>query len=155
MILSPYPDPRRLGWLGGLCLLGCCLAGLAQAADAAWTLDRVSTGLQALGRPVAVAYAPAPGTLVPPTARITQVYAARDYAGRALVRTDLCWGSAQGPCVPLQGGHLNTRAFNGKPAGGPLLLVHRVEHWVTDHPPLFVRGTVTVWYADSPAAQAR
>lgn len=142
----------------GLCLLAALLAGpTSAAADLAWTLDRTSTGLQALGRPVVVVYAPKSKTSPQLTsnARITQIYASRDYEGLAQVSTELCWGSPKGLCVPLQGRHINTSAFSGKPANGPLLLVHRVDRWVGDHPPLFVRGTVTVWYADQPHAQAR
>ncbi|WP_298016196.1 flagellar protein FlhE [uncultured Castellaniella sp.] len=121
---------------------------LAPAADRAWTLDQVSPGLQAVGRAVVVPFQPGKmDAPLPANARITRVYAARSYDGPARVATDLCWGSAQGPCVPLQGSHVNTRAFDGRSAQGPLLLVHRVENWGPASPPLFVRGTVTVWYA--------
>jgi flagellar protein FlhE len=126
-----------LGWAGAT----------AAAPDRAWTQDRTSQGLQAVGRAVAVIFEPgrdyAP---IPAGARITRVYASRQYDSRAQVATDLCWGSALGPCVRMQGSHVNTRIFEGRPAQGPLLLVHRVLHWGGDTPPLFIRGTVTVWY---------
>lgn len=115
--------------------------------DQAWTLDRVSQGLQAPGRAVAVRYEPGPrGPEVPATARITRVYASRDFDSSAQVATFLCWGTEQGLCVPLRGHSVETHAFDGRAAHGPLLLVHRVDGWGTDHPPLFVRGTVTVWF---------
>jgi flagellar protein FlhE len=83
---------------------------------------------------------------VPPRAQIIRVYAARAYAGTARVETSLCWGSPKGPCVLLSGSHLDSHAFDGRPARGPLWLVHRVLDWGVDHPPLFVRGTVIVWF---------
>lgn len=123
-------------------------AGAAWAGGGqAWTRDQVSQGLQAQGRAVVVRYEPGPrGPAVPDGARITQVYASRDYSSTAQVATDLCWGSERGPCVPLAGRSIETHAFDGRAARGPVLLVHRVEHWVNDHPPLFIRGTVTVWF---------
>lgn len=87
---------------------------------------------------------------IPSGARITRVYASRDYGGSAQVATDLCWDSGQGPCVSLQGRHLTTRAFEGRSAQAPMLLRHRVLRWGNDSPPLFVRGTVTVWYVLDP-----
>ncbi|MHA3902487.1 flagellar protein FlhE [Castellaniella sp. WN] len=124
------------------------VAGLARAGDdQAWTRDRVGQGLQARGRAVVVLYGPGPrGPAVPASARITQVYASRDYDSSARISTRLCWGSEQGPCVPLEGRSVETHAFDGRAARGPLLLVHRVEGWGDDHPPVFVRGTVTVWF---------
>ena len=120
----------------------------AGAADQAWTRDQVSQGLQAPGRAVTVLYEPAPRDAAAATgSRITQVYASRDYAGSARVRTQLCWGSVQGPCVNLQGRSVQTHAFDGRAATGPLLLVHEVEGWGGSHPPVFVRGTVSVWFA--------
>lgn len=126
------------------------LAGpVAGATDLAWTRDMTSAGLQAAGVPVAVAFKPqAPGPAMPPDATIAGVYASRQYDGTAAVETDLCWGSPAGPCVPVAGRSVDTHAFDGRRASGPLWLVHRVMHWGADHPPLFVRGTVTVWYAD-------
>ncbi|WP_322998200.1 flagellar protein FlhE [Castellaniella sp.] len=136
-----------------LLLLGMAVAspGLAASADRAWTRDAVSQGLQAVGRAVTVSFQPGKiDAPLPAGARITRVYASRSYDSPAQVATELCWGSTQGPCVPLQGSHLNTRAFDGRPAQGPLLLVHRVLAWGPASPPLFVRGTVTVWYAVGP-----
>ena len=118
------------------------------AADQAWTRDQVSQGLQAVDRAVTVVFQPrktdAP---IPAGARITRVYASRSYDSPAQIETELCWGSEQGPCVPLQGSHLNTRAFEGRSAQAPLLLRHRVLRWGNGSSPVFVRGTVTVWYA--------
>lgn len=139
-------------WGAGLLIAGAMLAAPAAAAagsgELAWTRDATSAGLQAEGRAVAAAYTPGArdGDSVLPRAVIAGVYAARHYLGTARVVTRLCWGTPQGPCVDVQGTHLNTHAFDGRPAGGPLWLVHQVRDWGGDHPPLFVRGTVTVWY---------
>lgn len=143
---------RRAGRVSrGAVMAGAMLilaAGAAWAGDRAWTRDQVSQGLQAQGRAVSVLYEPGPrDPAVPASARIAGVYASRDYNGTARVFTRLCWGSEQGPCVPLEGRSVETRAFDGRAANGPLLLVHRVEGWGNDHPPLFVRGTVTVWFS--------
>ena len=126
----------------------CGVAGAVRAADQAWTRDHVSPGLQAQGREVSVSYGPgARSPAVPMGARISGVYASRDYESTARISTRLCWGSGQGPCVPLQGRSIETQAFDGRAAQGPLLLVHRVEHWGNGQPPVFVRGTVTVWFS--------
>ncbi|MGB3424364.1 MAG: flagellar protein FlhE [Castellaniella sp.] len=144
---EPGRAARGAAWAGAV-LMWVLAAGAAQAGDQAWTRDQVSQGLQAQGRAVAVRYEPGPRSpVIAPTARITGVYASRDYDSTARVSTRLCWGSEQGPCVPLQGRSIETRAFDGLAARGPLLLVHRVEGWGNDHPPLFVRGTVTVWFS--------
>lgn len=143
---------RRAGRVPRSAVMAAAMLILAAAAavwagDRAWTRDQVSQGLQAQGRAVSVLYEPGPRSpAVPVSARIAGVYASRDYNGTARVSTLLCWGSEQGPCVPLEGRSVETRAFDGRAASGPLLLVHRVEGWGNDHPPLFVRGTVTVWF---------
>lgn len=142
------PARPRAG-LPGLLLAAALLgwAGVSAAVDRAWTQDRTSQGLQAVGRAVTVTFEPGRDyASIPAGARITRVYASRRYDSRAQVATDLCWGSALGPCVRMQGSHLNTRIFEGRAAQGPMLLVHRVLHWGGDGPPLFIRGTVTVWY---------
>ena len=138
---------RFLFGAGGLAAGLMLAAAGVQAADRAWTRDQVSHGLPAQGRAVAVSYAPGPrdGGLSR-AARITGVYASRDYDSAARIVTRLCWGSAQGPCVPLRGRSVQTHAFDGRAAAGPLLLVHEVEDWGGGHPPVFVRGTVTVWF---------
>lgn len=140
---------RCLRGAAALAALTLAATGAAWAGGRAWTRDRVSQGLQARDRPVVVLYAPGPrdpAASAPASARITRVYASRDYDSTARVSTRLCWGSEQGPCVPLEGRSIETHAFDGRAARGPLLLVHRVEGWGGDHPPLFVRGTVTVWF---------
>ncbi len=137
----------------GIGLLAVCLTGwlscaAAWAADPAWTRDRTSTGLQSTNRAVVVVYQPgATDPPVPGDARITRVHASRAYDSPAQVLTDLCWGSERGPCVRLNGTQLNTGAFDGRLAAGPMLLVHRLVRWAGGTPPLFIRGTVTVWYA--------
>lgn len=132
---------------GALSMLSSLATGPLAAAGGAWTADQTSQGLQAVGRPVVVSFQPgARSPAIPAGARITQVYASRAYDSSARIASRLCWGAGQGPCVPLQGGHLDTHAFDGRAARGPLSLVHTVVQWGRDHPPVFVRGTVTVWY---------
>jgi flagellar protein FlhE len=140
-------DTRMHGLRAAL-LLCLMLTGPAAAdgAGLAWTRDVTSAGLQSAGAPVAVAFGPARHPIVPAGAVITGVYASRHYDGAAVVATDLCWGAPDGPCVPVGGASLNTHAFDGRLAAGPMWLVHRVLNWGPNHAPLFVRGTVTVWF---------
>lgn len=145
------PRARSQGLLAA-CLAGWLSCAPAWAGDLAWTQDRTSAGLQSADRAVVVVYQPGRGNPpLPAGARITRVHASRNYDSPAQVRTQVCWASEQGPCVPLNGTQLDTRAFDGRPASGPMLLVHRVVRWGSGTPPLFVRGTVTVWYAVVPA----
>lgn len=142
---------QKLLKAGALCMmLAICPFVPVQAADLAWTLDQVSSGLESDRHPVISSFGVPPGQAaqVPADARITRVYAARNYAGSALLDTKLCWGSVQGPCISMQGSHLNSHAFDGLSARGPLLLVHSLRQWANDTGPLFIRGTVTVWYGD-------
>lgn len=131
-------------------LAAACLLPGAHAGEPAWTQDQVSSALSGSGQP-AISSFQVPQDMadsVPASARITRVYAARDYSGSALVDTSLCWGSVRGPCVSLPGRHLNSHVFDGLAASGPLLLVHRLRHPQAATGPLYIRGTVTVWYAD-------
>ncbi len=129
--------------------LVCWAASLpASAGDVAWTANRTSTGLHALRTDVVVSYAPTAADPRPgPGARVTRVHAARRYAGDARVATRLCWRSADGPCVELRGTQLDTHAFDGLAPEGPFLLVHRALNWVNTPPPLFIPGSVTVWFS--------
>lgn len=120
-------------------------AAARTAGKQAWTEARVSPGLHSLNQAATVQHEPRAGT-VPRGAVITQVLAQRDYAGSADVQTSLCWGTS-GRCVDITGRALNTRAFEGLDASQPMRLVHRVTAWRGSHPPLYVKGNVTVWYA--------
>lgn len=120
-----------------------------RAADMAWTTSRTSTGLHTLQAEVVVTYAPTAGDPRPgPGAQVTRVHAARRYAGDAQVATRLCWRFAAGPCVELRGSQIETRAFDGLAPEGPFLLVHRALNWVRTPPPLFIPGSVTVWFSN-------
>lgn len=149
--MGRVPQTRMQGFRAALSL---CLmltgAAAAGGTSLAWTRDVTSSGLQSAGTSVAVAFGPARHPVVPTDAVITGVYASRQYDGAAVVATDLCWGSPDGPCVPVGGASINTHAFDGRRAAGPLWLVHRVLNWSSGHAPLFVRGTVTVWFSRPP-----
>lgn len=116
-------------------------------------MSRASAGLHALRADVLVSYAPTAADPQPePGARVTRVHAARRYAGNARVATRLCWRSSDGPCVELRGTQIDTHAFDGLSPEGPFLLVHRALDWVNTPAPLFIPGSVTVWFS---ASQAR
>ncbi|MBB5213995.1 flagellar protein FlhE [Parapusillimonas granuli] len=122
-------------------------AGMAASAgDFAWTQEKVSPALNHAGREVAVRYAPA-GNRGPgpgPGSVITAVYAARDFQG-AQVQSKLCWNDTQ-RCVPLVGGGVRSQDFNGLDAGKPFYLVHTAQGRGPLAQPLFITGSVTVWY---------
>ena len=145
----PVKQMKRIGWTPMFWVVAMSLAApLADAADSAWTRDVTSPGLQAAGRAVSVAFVPGPeDSRIAAGGRITRIYASRRYAGPAIVDTQLCWGSPQGPCVALRGPRVDSHAFDGRSAQGPLWLVHRVRAWGAGHPPVFIQGTVTVWFA--------
>ncbi|MER1941130.1 hypothetical protein ABS755_10540 [Castellaniella sp. FW104-16D08] len=127
------------------CLLG---SGHAMAGDPAWTQDRTSEALHTVGQPVSVVFKPdaAVQLNMPVNAVVTHVYAARRFDSTAQISTQLCHGLTGGSCVPLQGSHINTGRFDGQAATGPWRLVHKVLGWGNDHPPVFVRDTIIVWY---------
>lgn len=130
--------------------------GLASAGELAWTQDRISVGMHPKGGEAVVSYEHT--TLdppVPPGALVSRVYASRRYTGGAQVETRLCWRTPTGPCVLFLGPQLNTHQFDGLPAQGPFVLVHRVGLWADAPSPLFVSGTVTVWFASPPIGSGR
>lgn len=148
---------RRVPWPKGAAAffgrgLACLLTGFgvlttAHAGNPAWMQDHVSAGLSPQRPEVLVQYQPgARDPVIAPGSRIVRVHARRDWAGAAVVETRLCHGSAEGPCVPIRGTQLNTHRFDGLPASGPFVMIHRVAGWAQALPPLFVSGTVTVWF---------
>lgn len=140
---------RASVWVIAVIILG--LPVWTSAGDFAWTRDRTSTGLRPNGGEVAVLYERT--KLDPPMpndARVTQVYASRRYSSGVDLETRLCWRSPAGPCVLFLGAQLNTDRFDGLSAQGPFILVHKVKTWAGATPPLFVAGTVTVWFATPP-----
>ncbi|HUH40389.1 MAG TPA: hypothetical protein VL024_05890 [Castellaniella sp.] len=142
--MSNTPILRR--WC--VSLLGCVIAWPVQAGDPAWTDSRVSTGLHILRADVVVTYAPTARDPRPtPGAQVTRVHAARHYRGDARVTTRLCWRSLAGPCIDLPGSQINTHAFDGLAPEGPFILVHQALDWVTTPVPLFIQGSVTVWFS--------
>lgn len=118
------------------------------AGELAWTQDRISTGLHPKGGEVTVSYQrTALDPPMPAAALVTRVYASRRYDAGVELETHLCWRSPTGPCVSFVGSQLNTDQFDGLSAQGPFILVHRVKTWAGAPSPLFVSGTVTVWFA--------
>jgi len=118
-----------------------------------WTQTRSSTGLHSLDQAATAIYQPAPNA-VPPGALITRVHARRDYVGQADVQTSLCWNGID-RCIDLIGRSLDAHAFNGLAADRPMYLVHRVRAWRGSSPPLYVKGTVNVWYGLPEARSSR
>lgn len=142
---------RTLAWAVAAVVLA--QPAWAFAGKLAWTQDRTSTGLRPRGGEVAVTYQrTALGPPVPADARVTGVYASRRYSSGVDLETRLCWRSPSGPCVPFLGSQLNTDQFDGLSAQGPFVLVHRVKTWAGAASPLFVSGTVTVWFAVPPTS---
>lgn len=129
------------------------LAALCFSATAgilAWTQSSVSTGLHRLDHPVIATHHAT--NALPPGAIITRLTASREHTGNADIRSAVCWNGLE-RCVDITGGFLSTNAFNGLDAGKPVYLVHRVRAWRGSHRPVYVKGTVTVWYEPAPPNQ--
>ncbi len=119
---------------------------LAYAGELSWSTSKVSSAINYQGVAVATAYAvPGSHRAMPPGARITQVHAARAYSGDARVNTLLCWNGTE-RCVTLMGNQVNTHEFNGLAADKPFTLVHQVPGKGPMPLPLYIRGSVAVWY---------
>lgn len=121
----------------------------AYAGDNTWTQDKVSSAINYPNVDVVTAYTPdAFAPRMAPGSKITHVYAMRSYTGNALVETSLCWNGTS-RCVPLNGNNINTHAFDGLDASKPMYLVHKARG-DKNRPlpgPVFVKGSVAVWYA--------
>lgn len=155
-----FPLRRFLVW--PLSLGAIVLAGLhsAWAGDFSWTRDKVSTAINYADSEVVVIYEP-PGrsakrgggdaAVIPPGMNraadfgIKRVYASRSYHGDAVVQTSVCWNGTQ-RCVPLMGGKVTTSAFNGLDPSRPIYLVHKAMGKGPLPTPVYIKGTVIVWF---------
>jgi hypothetical protein len=118
----------------------------AYAGDLSWTLEKVGTAINRKNVDVITPYAPT--ATIAPGSRITHVQASRSYKGSSRVESYLCWNGTT-RCVPMSGSSVNTKQFNGLAADKPVFLVHRAVG-DKDGPlpsPVFVKGSVIVWYA--------
>ncbi|HWK70588.1 MAG TPA: hypothetical protein VNS29_07070 [Burkholderiaceae bacterium] len=153
--------PRRsflLPALTTMMALGCAPA--AWAGDFSWTRDEVSSAINHADSDVVVVYE-APGGSAKRGSRqagglprgkdraarpgITRVYAGRSYHGDAIVHTSLCWNGTQ-RCVPVTGSSVTTSAFNGLDPTRPIYLVHKAMGKGPLPTPIYVKGTVIVWF---------
>lgn len=126
------------------------LISVAQATDFSWTASTTSPAIGQKNHTVYSRYQPNEKALerIPAGAKISQVYANRNYVGDALIRTQLCWNSNT-HCVNMDGQHLTTQAFNGLDPSKPMYLLHTVLSWGPSLPPVFVVGNVNVWFTPS------
>lgn len=114
-------------------------------ASTAWTQDASSAAISHRGHPYTQLFSsPSP---VPSGSKITAVRVQRHANRSGYLATTLCTAPAAGTCVSVQGSHVSTRVFNGLPANQPLYLTHTVIGEGPLAPPMFVRASVTVWYA--------
>jgi hypothetical protein len=132
------------GVVRAMCLL--LIGPLAHAGEFSWSTSNISSAVNYRGVAVTTVYAVSDmHRPMPPGVRITQVHAARSYAGDARVNTLLCWNGTE-RCVPLTGSQINTHEFNGLAANKPLTLVHQVPGKGPMPLPLYIKGSVAVWY---------
>lgn len=120
----------------------------AHAGDTAWTQEKISAAINHAGRPVMVRFAPIasrPGGDPNPGTAITAVYATREFHGGVLVHSKLCWNGTQ-RCVPIVAAGVRSKDFNGLDPSRPFYLVHTVQGRGPLAQPLFIKGSVTVWY---------
>lgn len=114
----------------------------AHAGDFSWNVDAVSPAINYAGQQVVTTYAPTP----PPKSRVTAVHASRAYHGASAVQTALCFGKMD-RCVPMSGSQMMTHAFDGMDAAGPVYMVHVVPGKGALPAPVFVKGSVVVWFS--------
>jgi flagellar protein FlhE len=132
--------------------MACALAmtsALAHAGDLVWNKDGVSPAINYAGRQVVATYA----FDAKPGSRVAAVHASRSYHGSSIVQTSLCFGKANN-CVPMPDGQLMTHGFDGMDAAGPVYLVHEVVGKGALPAPVFVKGSVAVWFSP-PASPGR
>lgn len=128
-------------------LLACAVAtayaagGEAQAGSLSWTDERTSPAINYAEQDTVVQYGE-PGRL---QGRITRVHASRTGSRDTSIASHLCWNTLD-HCVPLIGSAVSTNAFNGRDASRAFYLVHRVKGKGALSAPLFVKGSVIVWY---------
>lgn len=118
----------------------------AAGAGLVWTFEGNSPGLNQKGLSTTQVFrSPSP---VPAGATILSVRAQRQASRPGYLVTTLCTApGGGGRCVVVQGSHVSTKVFNGMPAGQPFYLMHTVMGEGPLMPPMFVRASVTVWYA--------
>lgn len=147
-----FTNPRlRAGC--AIAVLVLLVSGTASAgAGLVWTLESNSPGLNQKGLSTTQVFrSPSP---VPVGATVTSVRAQRQASRAGYLVTTLCTApGGGGRCVVLQGSHVSTKVFNGMPAGQPFYLMHTVMGEGPLVPPMFVRASVTVWYAPPGAVQ--
>lgn len=134
------------------CVGACCLvfvsvqAGAVVAAETAWTQQAVSQGMVHPGRETTTRIqAPASAQAKAGSGRVTRVHVQVHYPSAVFMQTQACWAST-GYCVAVHGHRLDTQAFNGQNARGPLLIVHTLLGNRPLPAPVFVKSTAIVWY---------
>lgn len=152
--------PAFYSGLGALMFFA-CIAG-AKAGNLSWTGEAPSPAINYAGRDVVVRYAAtddskaegggkafngASSASGSPAPRITSVHARRSHPSDAQVQTVLCWNGTH-RCVALVGAAMTTQEFNGLDASKPLYMLHRVKGQGPLASPLFVKGSVIVWFQE-------
>ncbi|NYT45085.1 flagellar protein FlhE [Pollutimonas thiosulfatoxidans] len=143
MMIARRSCARALQGLLGLALVS--LFTPASAGQFSWSQDVVSPAINYAQTEMRVAFAPPALQAASSPVVIHSVHARVEAAGSAQVNSRLCWGDT-GPCVPLERGRVTTAAFNGLDPGRSMYLVHSVLGKGALPAPVFVKGTVIVWY---------
>lgn len=151
MPATVYASPGRMATALAL-MLAVFSSAAAAGAGLVWTLEANSPGLNQKGLSTTQVFrSPSP---VPAGAAILSVRAQRQASRPGHLVTTLCTApGGGGRCVVVQGSHVSTKVFNGMPAGQPFYLMHTVMGEGPLVPPMFVRASVTVWYALTGAMQ--
>lgn len=128
-----------------IALLGACPP--AAAGEQSWSKDAVSPAINYAQTDVGVAYMAADGYQAGPSGgAISRVHAQIDYAAGSAIDARLCWnGTVRCVTIPAHGS-ITTGAFNGLDPSRPIYLVYRARGKGPLPTPVFVKGTVVVWY---------
>lgn len=151
------PHPYRRRWLAraacGVALVGALVPGLRPAAASGfvWSQEKISAPIGQMGLAVSSYFSPPSAGSVRGVApelgsQITRVQVQVGHQARVPVETKLCWNDLS-LCIPVTTGGTVTNAFNGRDARGPLVLVHAVPGKGPLRQPVFVRGSVSVWFS--------
>lgn len=126
-----------------LAMLTMVLVARLQAGELSWSTQGSGAALHS-GAPER-SLVLAPDSSQPLHGRISRVQLSFRYAGRALLKSQLCH-QASGLCVPIQASTLDTSAFAGLPADSRFVLRQSVWSWAGPAYPVYVQAQLNVQY---------
>lgn len=135
--------------LVGLLVVSAGLMPVAQGHPAlSWTQQKNSPVLYQSGTHAVTVLSPPPSSRAQQPvlgSQVVKVHVRRHVKGAAVVQSQVCW-KTQVRCVPLVADTLETTAFNGAEAAGPVVVTHRVLGKGNLPGPVVIETGVIVWF---------